>query len=327
MTNSCSSIPDHQSHECDHYWDDQGHAQSSLIHVAQSKLKLAVVLGSLILIAEIIGGLLANSLALLSDAGHMFTDVASLVIALLAVRISTSPPSKTMTYGYHRITILAALLNALTLVGIAIFISIEAYRRILNPMPVHGAVLFITASLGIVINLYIGLGMRGGAENVNIKSAMLHVFGDAAASAGVIVAGIVMIFTRWYIIDPLLSILIAVVVAVGAWRIIKETYRVLMEGTPEGIDLVDVVDSIIVIPGILDLHDMHLWSLTSNRNAMSAHIVVDGNLKVKEIQVIIRQVEAMLSDKYRIGHITVQVEDDAHPHENDLFALDRKWEH
>ncbi len=306
---------------CNHTHEIHEHGHCDLpscahMHAAQDKLKIAVVLGILILAVEVTGGIFANSLALMSDAGHMLTDVASLVVALLAVRICTNPPSKSMTYGYQRITILAALFNAVVLIGIAIFIGGEAYHRILDPQPVQGAILFVTATIGVVINLYIGLGMRGEADNINIKSAMLHVLGDAAASGGVIVAGIVIYFTKWYIVDPIISLLIALLVAAGAWKIIRETYIVLMEGAPDKIEYEEVAEALQSIPGIIDIHDLHIWSLTTNHNAMSSHIVVDGNLTVTETQTIIRQIEDLLEHKYRIGHVSIQVEDCHNPHIN-----------
>lgn len=304
--------------------DEHAHGMGH-VHVAQDKLKKAIFLGVLVLIAEVIGGFLANSLALLSDAGHMLTDVASLIVAWLAIRMSLNPPSPSMTYGYHRITILAALLNALTLIGIAIFIGGEAYKRITNPEPVQGTVLFITAGIGLVVNLYIGLGMKNQADNVNIRSAMLHVMGDAAASAGVIVAGIIMYFTQWYILDPILSILIALLVAVGAWRIIKETYVVLMEGTPAGIEFKEVETAIKSIPDVKDIHDLHIWSLTSNKNAMSSHIEVDGSITVRETMNIIRNIEQVLEKKFQIGHVTIQVEDQQHAHGGEMFDIDKNW--
>jgi len=321
---------DHEHHDHNHGDDHSHHDHSHSgghVHVAQDKLKRAIFLGALILTVEVIGGFWANSLALLSDAGHMLTDVAALIVAWFAVKISANPPSNAMTYGYHRATILAALFNALTLVAIAIYIGVEAYGRILNPEPVQGVVLFIAAGIGIVLNLYIGLGMRDQADNVNIRSAMLHVFGDAIASAGVIVAGILMYFTKWYILDPILSVLIAVIVAIGAWRVIKETYIVLMEGTPRDIDFDEVVKSIQDIPGVKNIHDLHIWSLTSNRNAMSGHVVVDGDFSVREAQQILREIESVVAEKYRIGHSTLQIEDDGHPHEQEMFGLDRSWEH
>ncbi|MCD1259204.1 cation transporter [Paenibacillus athensensis] len=324
--NSHEHSQQHHDHTSDHHGHKHSHGGGH-VHVAQDKLKKAIFLGSIVLAAEVIGGIWANSLALLSDAGHMLTDVAALIVAWLAIRMSTKEPHGKMTFGYHRITILAALLNALTLIGIAFFIGGEAYQRILNPVPVEGLVLFITATVGVVVNLYIGLGMRDQANNVNIRSAMLHVLGDAAASAGVIVAGIIMYFTKWYILDPILSILIAVLVAFGAWRVIKETYVVLMEGTPVGIQFEDVEKTIRSVSGVKNIHDLHIWSLTSNRNAMSGHIRVDGNLSVKEAQTIIREIENVLAQKFQIGHATIQVEDNEHLHDKEMFGIDRNWVH
>lgn len=312
-------------HSHDHGHNGHSHGAGGHVHVAQDKLKKAIFWGALVLIAEVVGGIWANSLALLSDAGHMLTDVAALVVAWIAVKISSNPPSADMTYGYHRVTILAALFNALTLIGIAVYIGSEAYQRILHPEPVQGAILFITASIGIVVNLYIGLGMRDQADNVNIKSAMLHVFGDAVASAGVIVGGVIMYFTKWYLLDPILSVLIALIVAFGAWRVTKETYVVLMEGKPKGIDFDEVVRTIHNVTGVKEIHDLHIWSLTSNRNAMSGHIVVDGRITVREAQQILREIESAVAKKYRIGHTTLQFEDDTHPHDQEMFGIDRKW--
>ncbi|MDP4161028.1 MAG: cation diffusion facilitator family transporter [Bacillota bacterium] len=312
----------HEHHDGHH--DHPSHSGSH-VHVAQNKLKTAIFLGIVILVAEIVGGIWANSLALLSDAGHMLTDVASLVVAWLAIKISTNLPSKSMTYGYHRITILAALFNALTLIGIAIFIGDEAYRRIFNPEPVQGVVLFITATIGLVMNLYIGLGMRDQADNINIKSAMLHVLGDAAASAGVIIAGVIMYFTKWYILDPILSLLIALLVAAGAWRIMKETYVVLMEGTPLGVKFEDVQAEILSIKEIHGVHDLHIWSLTSNRNAMSGHIVVNGELTVQESQTLIHEIENRLKNTFNIGHVTVQFEDENNSHETTGFCTNNEF--
>ncbi|WP_082053030.1 cation diffusion facilitator family transporter [Gordoniibacillus kamchatkensis] len=318
---------DHHHHDHEHCRHGHSHGPGGHVHVAQSKLKIAVLLGLIVLAAETIGGLWANSLALLSDAGHMLTDVAALIVALIAMKISANPPSRAMTYGYHRATILAALFNAITLVVIVIYIGFEAYKRMLHPEPVQGAVLFVTAALGIAVNLYIGLGMRDHADNVNVRSAMLHVFGDAAASAGVIVAGVIMYFTKWYILDPILSVLIALIVAAGAWRVMKETYVVLMEGTPMGIDFDEVVKAIQAVPGVKEIHDLHIWCLTSNRNAMSGHIVVDGDVTVREAQHIIREIDATVAKKFKIGHSTLQIEDDAHAHDNEMFGIDRNWNH
>ncbi len=316
----------HHDHDHDH---DHAHPHShvSHTHVAQHKLKQAMLLALGVLAVEVIGGFWANSLALLSDAGHMLTDVASLIAAFWAVKLSTNPPSSSMTYGYHRITIIAALINAVTLFANALYIGEEAYQRMLDPQPVRGTVLFIAAAIGLLVNLYIGLGMREHADNVNIKSAMLHVMGDAAASAGVIAAGVIMYFTEWYILDPILSVLIAVIVALGAFRVLRECFNVLMEGTPPSVDFDSVIQTLLSIPGVRDVHDLHIWCLTSNRNAMSAHLVVDGGLSVKDSQSILQKIESEISNRHGIGHMTVQLEDGSQPHEHDMFGIDKAWKH
>ncbi|MDI3256942.1 MAG: cation diffusion facilitator family transporter [Kyrpidia sp.] len=296
------------------------------VHIAEDKLKQALTLAFLVLLAEIAGGLWANSLALLSDAVHMLTDVFSLFLAWWAVRKAQSPPTGSMTFGYHRTAILAALFNALTLIVIAVVIGTEAYRRFTHPEPVNSAVLLATAAVGVVINLYIGWGMRGASHNLNIRSAMLHVLGDAAASAGVIVGALIIMQTGWLAVDPIISVLIALTVAVGAWRVTRDACLVLMEATPPSVEFSQVAGAIREIPGIRSLHDLHIWSLSSNRHAMSVHLVVDGCLTVAETQRIIQEVEAVAAGRFGIGHVTVQVECPESPHdEEDMFALDREW--
>ncbi|HEX7057348.1 MAG TPA: cation diffusion facilitator family transporter [Bacilli bacterium] len=315
---------EHHDHHHDH---DHDHHAIGHVHVAGDRLKQAIVLGLMVLAAELIGGIWANSLALLSDAGHMLTDVAALIVAYWAIRMAKNPPNPSMTYGYHRVTILAALFNALTLIGIAVYIGFEAYRRMLHPEPVKGAVLLIAAFIGLIVNLYIGLRMREHADNINIKSAMLHVLGDAAASAGVIVAGVLMQFTGWYILDPLLSVMIALIVAWGAVRVIKEALPVLLEATPAHIEFSAVSESLLAIPNVKGVHDLHIWSLTSNRNALSAHVVVDGDMLVKDSRLLLQQIEKKMAEHFRIGHVTIQFEDDGGAHEQDMFAIDQNWRH
>lgn len=314
-------------HKHDHSGCNHGHHVhgDGNVHVAKDKLKLAIVLSTVILLAEVVGGVVSNSLALLSDAGHMFTDVISLFIALIAIHISQRLPNKNMTYGYHRITVLAALLNALSLIGIAVFICFEAYERLLEPQEVHSGILLVVATIGLLTNIYIGLSLRDQSDNVNIKGAMLHVFGDAIASAGVIISGIIIYFTDWYIVDPILSVLIALIVAGGAFRLMKETCKVLMEGTPADISFEEVSKEIRGIEGVQGVHDLHIWSLTSNRNAMTAHVVVEGSLSVSEVQQLIKKIEDVVYVKFHIGHSTIQLEDKLHSHGDDMFSIDTNW--
>ncbi|RIV16674.1 cation transporter, partial [Alicyclobacillaceae bacterium I2511] len=167
---------------------------------------------------------------------------------------------------------------------------------------------------------YLGLGM-GGDDNLNVRSAVLHMLGDAAASAGVIVAAVVIGFTHWYILDPLLSVLIGLLVAFGAWRVVRQTLAILMEGTPQGVVMADVVEILRSVPGVKDVHDLHLWSISSGRNALSCHMVLNGSLTIRESQSILREVEQRLTG-IGVGHITVQTEDDHHPHEDSVLCCD-----
>ncbi|GGJ00639.1 cadmium, cobalt and zinc/H(+)-K(+) antiporter [Alicyclobacillus cellulosilyticus] len=294
-------------------------------HAPAGKMRQAFFITLLILAVEVTGGWLAHSLALWSDAGHVLTDLAAIALAWYATSLSRRPADRRMTFGYHRSGILAALLNGLVLWAVAGVLLAEAYRRLLHPQPVHSAVLFASAAIGLVLNLYLGLGLRH-HPNLNVQSAVLHILGDAAASAGVIAGGIVMACTGWMWVDPLLTVLIALLIAFGAWRIIKQTVSILMEGTPHGIEVDQVVRTIRSVAGIRDVHDVHIWSITSGRNALSCHIVIDGDKTIRESQEILRRLEHELVH-LGIGHVTIQTEDGDHPHEDSLFCCDTQAAH
>ena len=207
-------------------------------------LKVALGLTCVVLLVELLGGLAAHSLALLSDAGHVLTDVFALGLAWFAVAQAKRPADQRRSYGYHRVSILAALVNAVTLIVIVIVIAVEAVRRLANPEPVQGGLVIVAALVGIAINAFVVFGLRGDTHNLNMRAAVLHVTGDIGASIGVAVAGAIILFTGWLAIDPLLSIAIAVLIAFGAWRIVRETVNLLMEGTPREINLAAVTSEI-----------------------------------------------------------------------------------
>ncbi|MCL6515900.1 MAG: cation diffusion facilitator family transporter [Alicyclobacillus sp.] len=275
-------------------------------------------LTAVILLAELAGGWLSHSLALMSDAGHVLTDLAAIGLAWYALNQAQRPANERMTFGYHRSGILAALINAVTLWGVAIVILVEAYHRLLRPQPVLGGWLFVSAAVGLALNLYLAWGMRHD-EQLNVRSAVLHMMGDAAASAAVIAGGVVMALTGWYIIDPLLSAAIALLIAFGAWGIVRQTVTILMEGAPHGIELDRVVQEMLSVPGVQSVHDVHVWCITSGRNALSCHVVMDGDLTIRESQAILRDMEHRL-EHLGIGHVTIQTEDDAHPHEASVLC-------
>ena len=283
-------------------------------------MKIAFFLTLFIFVVEATGGFISNSLALLSDDGHVLTDIGAIGLSWYALRQGQKPPNERMTYGYDRTGILAALVNAVSLIIIAIVILWEAYHRFATPEPVQSTAMFISAGVGLLVNLYMGLGMRG-SEDINVRSAVLHMLGDAAASAGVIVGGIIILFTHWYIVDPILSVFIALLIAVGAWRVLQQTVSILMESTPKGIELPVVARVISSTPGVVGVHDLHIWSITAGRHALSCHVVLNGNPSLDETQSIIKNIEHKLLHE-RINHATIQPEDIHHLHDNSLFCCD-----
>ena len=279
--------------------------------MAKQTLRLAFFLSLIILAAELGGGIISHSLALLSDAGHVFTDIFALGLAWFATAQAERPANAAKTFGYHRVGILAALINAFTLIVIAAWIVFEAVQRFQHPEPIQPLIMFVSAAIGIAVNLYIGFGLRKEEGNLNVRAAALHVFGDVGASVGVIVAGLVILLTGWMPIDPLLSIGIAVLIAFGAWSILRETADILLESTPKEINLSALVDDMKRIPEVKNVHDLHVWSITSGMYALSAHVQTT-NLPLKECGPVLQRLEGMLHDRYRIGHSTLQFECNAH---------------
>ena len=264
-----------------------------------------------VLVIELAGGLLSHSLALLSDAGHVLTDVFALGLAWFAVEQSKRPADQRRTYGYHRVGILAALLNAVTLIVIVLAIGFEAVRRIMDPAPVQGGVVIATALVAIAINAFVILTLRGDGVNLNLRAAMLHVTGDVAASAGVVIAGAVILLTGWLYIDPILSLAIAAFIAYGAWGIVRETVNLLMEGTPPEVNLAAVTAEISATKLVTGIHDLHVWALSSDEMALSCHIVI-ADTSLGDAEHVVRDLESKLCDRFAIGHTTIQVES-CHP--------------
>ena len=282
-----------------------------MVRDRSATLKVALALTCLVLGVELAGGLLSHSLALLSDAGHVLTDVFALGLAWFAVAQANRPADQRRSYGYHRVSILAALLNSLVLIGIVIAIGLEALRRLANPEPVHGDIVIVAALAGIAINAYVVFGLRGDTHSLNMRAALIHVIGDIGASVGVVLAGVVILLTGWLPIDPLLSIAIAVLIALGAWRIVRETVNLLMEGTPREINLAAVTAEITGTGRITGMHDLHVWALSSDEMALSVHVVVD-DCPLREAEHVVRDLEKRLCDRFAIGHTTIQVES-CHP--------------
>ncbi|TMG16126.1 MAG: cation transporter [Chloroflexi bacterium] len=276
-----------------------------------TRLRFALGLTLVILVVELAGGLLSHSLALLSDAGHVLTDVFALGLAWFAIEQSKRPADQRRSYGYQRVGILAALLNAVALIVIVLAIGFEAVRRLMAPEPVQGGTVIATALVAIAINVFVLLTLRAEVNNLNLRAALLHVTGDVAASAAVVIAGGVILLTGWLYIDPLLSLAIAALIAYGAWGIVRETVNLLMEGTPPDINMAEVSSEISGTDLVTGVHDLHVWALSSEDVALSCHIVI-ADTSLGDAEHVVRDLEGRLCSQFAIGHTTIQVES-CHP--------------
>ena len=276
-----------------------------------SGLRRAFALTFVVLLVELTGGLLSHSLALLSDAGHVLTDVFALGLAWFAYEQAQRPADRKRSYGYQRVTILAALLNSITLIVIVVAIAYEALRRLAAPEPVQGGIVIVTALIGIAVNSVVIFGLRSGHKSLNVRAAFLHVAGDIGASVGVVLSGVVILLTGWLYIDPILSLGIAALIAFGAWGIVRETVNLLMEGTPRDIDIAAVTREIGSTDHVTGMHDLHVWALSSDQSALSVHVVV-GECPLSDAEHVVRDLEQRLCAKFDIGHTTIQVES-CHP--------------
>ena len=258
------------------------------------------------LVAEVVGGLIAHSLALLADAGHMFSDVAALGLSLFALWMAERPPTPQRTYGYYRTEILAALANGAALLAVSVFIFLEAVRRFRQPPEVQGGVMLAIAVGGLLVNLA-GLRFFGAhrEENLNIRGAWLHVLTDTLGSLGTIVAGGLIWGLGWNLADPLTSILVGLLVIYSAWQLVAESVSVLMENAPLGVDVDEVHDRMAQSPGVRSVHDLHVWTITTGLNALSAHVVIEDGRGHAELLTEIRQV---LHERFGIDHVTIQIE-------------------
>lgn len=273
-----------------------------------SRRRLAIVLALVAsyMVAEVVGGLLSNSLALLADAGHMLSDAGALALSLFAMWIAERPPTPKHSYGYYRTEILAALVNGATLVAISIFIFVEAWGRFREPPEVQGALMMGIASGGLVVNL-LGLWLlnAGRGDSLNVRGAWLHVLSDALGSVGAILGGFLIWTFGWAWADPAVSVLIGVLVIFSSWNLLKETVAVLMESAPAGIDVDAVRDTIAGVPGVTAVHDLHVWSITSGMVSLSAHVWVAENT---DRDATLATIRLRLNEAFDIDHCTIQVE-------------------
>jgi len=277
------------------------------VTAARSRLRLALALTVVVLIVEVVGGLLAHSLALLSDAGHVLTDIIVLGLSGFALGQAGRPANPRKTFGYQRVGILVALLNALILGAIVIGIAVEAVRRIQDPGQVQGGLMAGTAVVGLLISLYIAYSLSRHDSDLAVRSALIHIRGDAFAAGGVIVAGLIIVVSGWQIVDPLLSLAIAALIAWSAWRVLIAAVNILLESMPADVRTESVVDAVKKVPGVRDLHDLHVWSLSTQSRAMSAHLLIDDQ-RVLQAQDILAEVREVLAHGFGIEHTTIQFE-------------------
>ncbi|WP_416191086.1 cation diffusion facilitator family transporter [Neisseria sp. CCUG12390] len=303
-----------------HHSHTHTHAHSHTGNKAVLRISFFII--SAFMLAEAAGGWLTNSLALLSDAGHMFSDAFSLGMALWAFKIGERQTTLQKTFGYKRFEILAAALNGLLLVAIAALIVYEAVQRFIAPPQIATAGMLFISVLGLLVNVGVAVYMAKNGdteENVNMRGAYLHVLSDMFGSVGAVAAALLMMAYGWTWADPLASILVAALVGRSGWVLFRQTLHILMEGAPENVDTGEVLAAIRQVEGVQSVHDLHVWTITSNINVLSCHIVVDGRLAVAEAERIIYQIEHVLAH-HNITHSTVQVESDRHPHEDSVLC-------
>ncbi len=277
-------------------------------HSTGTVLKWSLAATVLFVVAEVIAGFKANSLALLSDAGHNFTDALALLLAWFGFYFQAKPADEVKTYGYHRAGILAAFVNALTLLGLAGLIFFESYRRFVHPRQVHETTMLVVAAAGLAVNVAIMWGLRREQKHdLNIRSAFVHMLGDALGSVGIIAGAVAIRYTGWQRIDPVLSALIAALIVWTAWGIVRESLNILLEGLPKGMDFQSVIQAMREVEGVLGVHDLHIWSLGSNFHALSCHVLIE-DMPPSESDAILRRLNKMLAERFHIEHTTVQFE-------------------
>jgi cobalt-zinc-cadmium efflux system protein len=274
-----------------------------------TRLIISLGLNLVITLLQVAGGIMANSLGLLSDAAHNLSDVVALGLSLWAVRLGRRPATPRRTFAYKRAEILVAMFNSAVLVAISVYITVEAVRRILSPQPVEGLLVVAFAAAGLIINGVAALLLRSHRGDLNLRSAFLHLVGDAVTSLGVMLSGLIVYLTGWNYADAIVSIIVSIWIAREAVVIVRKTVNVLMEGTPEGVEFEDVDRAMLAVPGVKGVHDLHIWSISSSDLALSAHVVVE-DAALSELGDISSTLKDMLAREFSVGHVTIELEDE-----------------
>ncbi len=298
---------------------DHGHSHFDVRLQSRKKLAAVLALTSTFMIVEAVAGFYTGSLALIADAGHMLGDVAALALALFAVWLSSKPAGPSRTYGFHRSEILAALANSVLLVVISVAILFEAIHRFSEPPVVHSNGMLIVAVLGLLVNLFSMKLLGGHGDSLNARAAYLEVFSDMLASCAVIVAGLIIFFTGWYLADPILSAILSVFIVARTWGLLKESVDILMESAPRSINIDALTQSLLAVEGVSEVHDLHVWTITSGMLAMSCHLTVAA---VSNSESVLNQVNTVIRRDFKITHTTIQLESaDAERKCNDVCAV------
>jgi len=284
------------------------HADTHLDQSIAGRFKFAIFLTSATLIAEVIGGLWTNSLALLSDAAHVFLDLFALLLSLGAIKLSSYPATDTRTFGWHRMEVFASFINGSTVFIIALIICYEAFGRIQHPEEVKSFPMMLIAVVGLAMNVFAAGALHSHShDDLNVHSAFLHMIGDAAASVGVIVGGIIMYFTDWYLLDAIISVGIGFVIFWGSWRVVRDSLHILLEGAPRGLEINQVAAAIREVDGVEEVHHLNIWTICSHINALSGHVVVPASYR-GDHSGLLRKIEERLFELFHISHTTLQVE-------------------
>jgi cobalt-zinc-cadmium efflux system protein len=301
-----NALPAEQHRHDGHQHGGHTHRLSARAERSRRRLLIVLALTAFYMLAEALGGWWTGSLALLADSGHMLTDVAALALALMAVWFGARPATPSKTFGYHRLEILAALVNGVVLVLMALLILYHAYARWHDPHEVESKVMIVVAVGGLVVNLVCAWLLHGDHhDDLNLHGAWLHIMGDALGSVGAIIAGVLMSAYGWYRADPLFSGAIALLIVWSSWHLIKESTNVLLEGTPAHINLASVEEAILTTTGVHGVHDLHVWTITSGREALSAHVVHAHAVGQPEL---LKELRTRLHDRFGVAHVTLQME-------------------
>ncbi len=289
---------------------DDGHRPHHLADSGSRQLLIAFLIVVVMMVAEFVGGLVSGSLALIGDAGHMLVDALALAISFVAIRIAQRPATATRTFGYHRVEVMAALTNGVILLLVSAYILFEAYQRFRDPPEIETTLMLVVAGFGLAANLTgIALLRKARHSSINVRAAFWHILGDTIASIGVIVGGIIIAITGWGIVDPIIAVVISCIILWGAFRLVKESTDILLEAAPGHIDVAEVNRAILAVPGVRDVHDMHVWTITSGIHALSAHLLIDDQTVAHSAE-IARAVEQGLAERFSISHTTLQLECD-----------------